>query len=58
MPPKKNLSCQRQIFLWGEIVSGAAPLKTAKEPREKHRREPYFVKAEKKNFWKEVKTNS
>jgi len=28
-----------------EIASGVAPLKTAKEPVEKHRFEPYF------NFW-------
>ena len=29
---------------------GAALLKTAKEPGEKHRLEPYFVETEKKNF--------
>jgi hypothetical protein len=25
LPPKKNLSCQRQIRLWRKIVSGASP---------------------------------
>jgi hypothetical protein len=31
----------------------AVRIKTAKEPGEKHRLEPYFVEAEKKNFHKE-----
>jgi len=38
-PPAKNPKC-----------GGAAPIKTAKEPREKHRRELYFEFWEKKNF--------
>ena len=33
-----------------EIVASLCEAKTAKEPGEKHRLEPYFLKAEKKNF--------
>jgi hypothetical protein len=37
---------------------GAAPLKIAKEPGEKHRLEPYFVEAEKKNFHKYLRVKN